>query len=211
MLSRRQIVLFGCLIVLPFLLWSFVTLNEEYSLSGTALSASICSAILPSKQEKLVVPQKRHRVAVASTFGFHFDVYMALVWTLQRVMDRSQTGSVEIYTPAPFNFEFQTIVDNLQLYRGETKTSDELIEAINSNMGDGGIDMVVLGTCEFECVFFSFWRKLPLSSPYSLRGGPWPEELLAAWDARDDAHKFKLVCIVHNVQVSIRWIFSSRH
>ncbi|KAJ7928846.1 hypothetical protein B0H13DRAFT_2652777 [Mycena leptocephala] len=75
---------------------------------------------------------------------------MALVWTLQRVMDRSQTGSVEIYTPAPFNFEFQTIVDSLQLYRGETKTSDELIEAINSNMGDGGIDMVVLGTCEFD-------------------------------------------------------------
>jgi hypothetical protein len=171
MLSRRQIVLFGCLIVLPFLLWSFVTLNEEYSLSGTALSASICSAILPSKQEKLVVPQKRHRVAVASTFGFHFDVYMALVWTLQRVMDRSQTGSVEIYTPAPFNFEFQTIVDNLQLYRGETKTSDELIEAINSNMGDGGIDMVVLGTCEFECVFF-FLAKTALIIPVQLTRRP---------------------------------------
>lgn len=26
----------------------------------------------------------------------------------------------------------------------------------------------------------------------------WNEELLAAWDARDAAHKFQVVCIVHN-------------
>ncbi|KAJ7678990.1 hypothetical protein DFH06DRAFT_975066 [Mycena polygramma] len=101
-------------------------------------------------------------------------------------MGRSETGgAVEVYAPAPdpFGFEFQTIVDTLRLYHGEIKSSDQLIDEINSNMGDGGIDMVVLGTCEID-----------------LRGGPWPEELLAAWDARDSVHKFQLVCIVHNVQ-----------
>jgi hypothetical protein len=173
MLSRRQIVLFGCLIVLPFLLWSFVTLNEEYSFSGTICSAilppkqeqtEMCSAILPTKQEKenLAVPQKRHRVAIASLFFGHFDVYMALAWTLQRVMGRSKTGSVEVYIPTPFGFKFQTIVDNLRLYRGKTKSTDDFIKAINSNMGDGGIDTVVLGTCEFECGFYYyFWRNRP--------------------------------------------------
>lgn len=28
--------------------------------------------------------------------------------------------------------------------------------------------------------------------------GFWQDELLAAWDARDEDHKFKVVCIVHN-------------
>ncbi|KAJ7849783.1 hypothetical protein B0H13DRAFT_1644880 [Mycena leptocephala] len=102
-------------------------------------------------------------------------------------MGRSKTGSVEVYIPTPFGFKFQTIVDNLRLYRGKTKSTDDFIKAINSNMGDGGIDTVVLGTCEFD-----------------LNGGTWPEELLAAWDARDDAHKFKLVCIVHNV-LDVSW------
>ncbi|KAJ7707475.1 hypothetical protein B0H17DRAFT_918123 [Mycena rosella] len=99
-------------------------------------------------------------------------------------MARSLTGgTVEVYAPFPFGFEFQTIVETLQLYRGEVKSPDALIDAINSNMGDGGIDLVVLGTCEID-----------------LRWGAWPEELLAAWDARDAAHKFKLACIVHNVK-----------
>ncbi|KAF7336776.1 putative eukaryotic translation initiation factor 5 [Mycena venus] len=188
MLSRRQLVVTGCLVFLPFLIWQFVALNEQYSLAGGSFKlwpSTICSAILPAQEDKLVVPQKRHRVAVASIFGFHFDTYLPVVWTLERVMGRSPTGgTVEVYAPDEFGFEFQKIVDTLGLYHGEVKHSDELIGAINSNMGDGGIDMVVLGTCEFD-----------------LRdGGPWPEALLAAWDARDAAHKFQLVCLVHNVR-----------
>ncbi|KAJ7126792.1 hypothetical protein C8R44DRAFT_617561 [Mycena epipterygia] len=113
---------------------------------------------------------------------------MSLVWTLQRVMDRSPTGgAVEVYAPFPFGFEFQTIVETLQLYRGEVKSPDALIDDLRSNMGSGGIDLVVLGTCEFD-----------------LRGGSWPEELLSVWDARDAEHKFILVCIVHNVN-DISW------
>lgn len=152
-LSRRQLVVTGCLIFLPFLIWQFVALNEQYSLSGKfkLWPSTTCSAILPAEEDKLVVPQKKHRVAVASTFGFHFDVYMSLVWTLERVMGRSPAGgAVEVYAPAEFGFEFQTIVDTLGLYHGENKHSDELIGAINGNMGDGAIDLVVLGTCEFE-------------------------------------------------------------
>ncbi|KAF8206217.1 hypothetical protein K438DRAFT_1816815, partial [Mycena galopus ATCC 62051] len=182
------LVVTACLIFLPFLVWQLVTLDEQYSLSRTWKSwpSSICSAPLPEEDKQSLplekdvhlLPQKRHRVAVASTFGFHFDVYMSLVWTLERVMGRNSTGGVvEVYAPDEFGFGFQTI------------TFDELIEAINGNMGDGGIDLVVLGLV-------------------NLRHGSWPEELLAAWDARDAAHKFQIACIVHNFRDDSwqRWI-----
>ncbi|KAJ7455257.1 hypothetical protein B0H11DRAFT_2067394 [Mycena galericulata] len=186
MASRRQLLFAACFFALPFLLWQLASLGEEYSLPGAHLwPKPFCSVTVSTAEGDVVVsaPQTRNHVAVASTFGFHHDVYMAVVWTLQRVMDRSSAGgSVEVYAPQPFGFEFQTIVDTLQLYRGEVKNPDDLIDDINRNTGDGGIDMVVLGTCEFD-----------------LRGGPWVEELLSAWDARDDAHKFMLVCIVHNI------------
>jgi hypothetical protein len=32
----------------------------------------------------------------------------------------------------------------------------------------------------------------------------WNEELLAAWEARDVAHKFQIVCIAHNT-ADLRW------
>jgi hypothetical protein len=163
--SRRQLVVAGCLIFIPFLIWQLVDLNEQYSLSSASFTSTKCSALLASEGEDThVVPQKRHRVAVASTFGFHFDVYMSLVWTLERVMGRSPSGGVvEVYAPAEFGFEFQTIVDTLGLYHGENRHSDELIQAINSNMGDGGIDLVVLGTCEFEWVFHSLNETSPFT------------------------------------------------
>ncbi|KAJ7761987.1 hypothetical protein DFH07DRAFT_814798 [Mycena maculata] len=182
MLSHRQIVFAACFLVLPFLLWQFVSLSEQYSLSGARLwPETICTAILPTIEDEIhSIPQKRHRVAVASTFGFHHDVYMSLVWTLERVLDQTG-GTVEVYAPQPFGFEFQTIVDTLRLYRGQVKDPETLLDNINQNMGDRGIDLVVLGTCEVD-----------------LRGGDWPEGLLDAWDARDDDHKFNLACIVHN-------------
>ncbi|KAJ7364246.1 hypothetical protein DFH08DRAFT_949854 [Mycena albidolilacea] len=124
---------------------------------------------------------------------------MSLVWTLERVMGRSAIGSVvEVYAPNGFDHGFQTIVDLLGLHHGDNRHSDELIEAINSNMSDGEIDLVVLGTCEVDF------------------GGssPWPAALLAAWDAGDAAHKFQLVCIVHHVQSrrnAIRILSISEH
>ena len=44
---------------------------------------------------------------------------------------------------------------------------------------------------------FFFFNKCLL---VSLGQGLWTTELLAAWNARDDMHKFQLVCIVHNVR-----------
>ncbi|KAF7356316.1 putative eukaryotic translation initiation factor 5 [Mycena venus] len=187
---RQRAVATGCSLFLIFLIWQFVSLNE-YPISVASVklwpSSTKCSATMPLEEleENLIVPQKRYRAAVASSFGFHFDVYLAVVWTLERVMGRSPTGGVvEVYAPAKFGWQFQTIVDTLGLYHGEAKQSKDLVEAINANKGDGGIDLVVLGTCEFDL------RK------------KWSEELLAAWDARDAEHKFKVVCIVHNVRDS---------
>ena len=41
-------------------------------------------------------------------FEHHFDVYMALVWTMERVMDKD--SRVEVYAPLPFKHNFSTIV-----------------------------------------------------------------------------------------------------
>ncbi|KAJ6507960.1 hypothetical protein C8R47DRAFT_1236962 [Mycena vitilis] len=161
MLSRGLLFGTGCVVL--FLGWQLFALIEEFYIPKLApWTPSADSKLLPLES---MVPQKRHRVAVASDFGYHFDVYMALV-----------------YAPAPFGHEFQTIVDSLRLFHGETKSSADLIHALNSNMGDGGIDMAVLGTCEVDLQ--------PTRST----------ELLAAWDARDAAHKFQVVCIVHHAQ-----------
>ncbi|KAJ7312333.1 hypothetical protein DFH08DRAFT_897285 [Mycena albidolilacea] len=173
MLSGRALILTAL-----FLICQFVFLNQRCS--PPEPGGSSCPAIVSEDGTHPSI-QKRHRVAVATTYGVHMDVYMSLVWTLQRVMDRSQTGgTVEVYAPFPFIFDFRTVVETLRLYRGEVKKPDALIDAINHNMGAGGIDMVVLGTCEID-----------------LRS-PWGESLLSAWDARDHDHKFKLICIVHN-------------
>ncbi|KAJ7067131.1 hypothetical protein C8F01DRAFT_980679 [Mycena amicta] len=104
---------------------------------------------------------------------------------------REGGGTVEVYADQPFGFDFQQIVDELGLYRGTVKPPDSLVREINANTGPGGIDMVILGTCEVD-----------------LRGDQ-QQELLAAWDSRPAAHKFKIVCIVHNIedddwQLSIR-------
>ncbi|KAF7351772.1 putative eukaryotic translation initiation factor 5 [Mycena sanguinolenta] len=125
-------------------------------------------------------PQRRHRIAVATTYSPHMDVYMSFAWTLQRVMDRKPFGgTVEVYAP-PFPYGFQTIVERLGLYRGVVQKPDTFLDAMNDNVGDGGIDIVVLGTCEAD-----------LKSA-------WGESLLSAWDARDPGHKFSIVCLVHN-------------
>jgi hypothetical protein len=94
-------------------------------------------------------PQKRYRVVIGSTFGYHHDVYMALAWTFKRVLQTSR-GTIEVYAPTPFFFGFGRIVEELGLYDGIIQNPDNLIRDLTSNTGDGGIDMVILGTCEIE-------------------------------------------------------------
>lgn len=92
-------------------------------------------------------PFRFKHVAVASGFGFHFDVYMALVWTLTRVLrDHHVSGDVQVFAPQPFGFGFNDVVDSLALYDGTVRPPEELVDEVKQ----GQIDIVVLGTCEVE-------------------------------------------------------------
>jgi hypothetical protein len=124
------------------------------------------------------VTNVRSNVALASNFGFHFDVYLPLAWSIQRVLQGQ--GHAQVYASTPFGFNFQNVSDELGLYRGHFKGPGDLIDDIRLNPSDGrGIDIVILGTCEVDMRI-------------------WHDELLAAWDARGADQKFKLVCIVHH-------------
>ncbi|KDR85773.1 hypothetical protein GALMADRAFT_386327 [Galerina marginata CBS 339.88] len=115
------------------------------------------------------VPLTHKNIAVASTFGFHFDVYMTVAWTLQRVMKGE--GNVHVYGPQPFYYDFGRIVDEYGLFNGTVKDDKELMSDILVD-GDGAIDLLVLGTCEIECVIPPPRRKRlddssrPLSPAY---------------------------------------------
>ncbi|KAG6919187.1 hypothetical protein DXG01_008485 [Tephrocybe rancida] len=134
--------------------------------------------------------QKRQRVAVASSFGFHHDVYMTVAWSLARAMNRSSTGTVEVYADVPFNYNFQKVVDELGLYRHEYRHPDELLPALRNDVDQNSIDLVILGTCEID-----------------LRVD-WTKDLLSVWDERPHDRKFNLVCIVHNIKARDTYIRS---
>lgn len=87
-------------------------------------------------------------IAVASNFGYHFDVYLPLVWSIQRAL--KGRGHVQVYASTPFGFNFQNVSQELGLYHGHVREPKDLINDIRSSP-EGGIDMVVLGTCEIEC------------------------------------------------------------
>ncbi|KAH9476941.1 hypothetical protein JR316_0010857 [Psilocybe cubensis] len=167
---RRRVVMgiiAGLILFLP--IWRFEVLQET-------IPPSIQASVDRFNFMKNKSPQIRNNIAIASSFGFHFDVYLAVAWTLQRVM---RQGSVQLYTPTPYYFDFQTIIDKYDLYRGSVKDYEDLSKDIMDNSVNGGFDLVILGTCEID-----------------MRN--WNNDLLKAWDARDAQHKFQLVCIVHN-------------
>ncbi|KAG6857415.1 hypothetical protein H0H87_004777 [Tephrocybe sp. NHM501043] len=104
---------------------------------------------------------------------------MTVAWSLSREMNRSSTGTVEVYADVPFNYDFQKVVDDLGLYRHQYRHPDELLPALR-DVNENRIDLVVLGTCEID-----------------LRVD-WTKDLLSIWDERPHNRKFQLVCIVHN-------------
>jgi hypothetical protein len=104
------------------------------------------SAVNYGDQRLAAIPEKRTNIVVASWFGYHFEVYFALAWTLQRVMSRNV--QLRIYGDLPFPFGFHSVIDNLGLYRGEIKDSNNLLDDLTKNVD---IDMLILGTCEIEC------------------------------------------------------------
>jgi hypothetical protein len=147
-LHRLLVFVLSC--ILPLLVWQLVSISSTRSNFHRQWSPTSRRAV-DSKENFLSTPRKRHHIAVASTFAFHHDVYMSLVWTLEKLIGPNE-GTVQTYAPLPFDYEFQKIVDTLGLYQGEVKTPETLVADLNSNLESGGIDMVVLGTCEFECV-----------------------------------------------------------
>ena len=59
----------------------------------------------------------------------------------------------EVASIAPdFQLGFQEVVDELGLWThgGVRGRPEDLIPALNATTGDGGIDLVVFGTCEVE-------------------------------------------------------------
>ena len=98
------------------------------------------------------IPLAHKNVVVASGFGAHFDVYLAVAWTLQRIMLKDQ-GSLQVYAPTPFFYKFQEVVDQYRLYEGEFKNPNDLLGDIKSVGDDRGIDLLILGTCEIEYAF----------------------------------------------------------
>ncbi|PPQ76793.1 hypothetical protein CVT24_011336 [Panaeolus cyanescens] len=193
-------VLFTSVLVLYSDITSWNDINPSHfhtsigpSHSGSSTTTSGCAARL--EQNLRSIPQKRQRVAIASTFGYHFDVYLALAWTMQRVMSRPPNpaahdlggnGTVAVYTPEPeFHFGFDKIIDALGLFKGDIKPSENLFDDLDKVVDGHKVDLVVLGTCEVD-----------------LRGGSesWHQRLLDVWDRRSDDEKFMLVCIIHNVR-----------
>jgi hypothetical protein len=100
------------------------------------------------------ISQTHRNVVVASAFGAHFDVYMTVAWTLKRIMVKER-GNLQVYAPTPFLFNFQEVVDRYGLYKGEIQDPNDLLGDIKSGGHDGGIDLVILGTCEIEYVLLS--------------------------------------------------------
>lgn len=137
----------------------------------------------------------RRNIAVASVFPHHFDVYMTVVWTLQRVLAQVPDSQIHVFA-APFNYGFQSLVDRLGLHHGSRNHPNELVSFLDSEEGRR-IDVLVLGTCEIECVSHASPRACHLTL-LSLR--TWHTQLLSAWDTRPASQKFQLVCIVHNVK-----------
>lgn len=172
-------------LIVPFILFSIIiSLYLLYSPHYAAPTSDPALCYKPAVHPSLLktIPQKRHRVAVASMFSYHFDVYMSFAWSLARAMNSSSTGgSIEVYAETPFKYHFQTIIEDLHMYPHGYRDPQDLLPAIRNQMGDGGIDTVVLGTCEADL------------------HGDWTKDLISIWDERDDAHKFQLICIVHNV------------
>ncbi|KAG6821343.1 hypothetical protein H0H93_000204 [Arthromyces matolae] len=123
---------------------------------------------------KFVNPQRRKRVAVASSFTFHHDVYMTVAWSVAQAMNRSSVGSVEVYAQVPFAFDFQQVVDDLGLYRNGYRPTADLIPALRDDVGENSIDLVVLGTCEIDLRI------------------DWTKDLLSIWDERPQDRKFNL-------------------
>lgn len=191
--ATRRSLAWGCpLFLILIFLSTFILLQIEWdrlidvSPSVRMLGAEGChppfdsTAVGDSQPPAIPSPRRKH-VIIASFFAFHFDVYMALAWTLKRVLGQVSGAQIDVFA-APFYYGFENIVQEYGLYDGVRREPAELVSFIQKNPT---VDVVVLGTCEID-----------LNEVHAA--------LLEEWDLRSPEEKFKLICMVHNVQ-DTRW------
>lgn len=95
-------------------------------------------------------------IAIASYVGWHFEIYMGIVGTLERTFLNSENHTVQVYIPEHFRYGFDKLVDELGLYHGQLSDKDSFLRDIDStnlypeDQGTSMIDLVILPSCEWE-------------------------------------------------------------
>ena len=213
MTSSRRLSTYGVAAALAvgslWLLLHSLSLGRDYSEQGYSypsshpnLSADSSSS---STSDSHAHTLRRRNVTFASSFVYHGDVYMALAKTMGDIMDSEDAdGQIHVFAQ-PFPYSFQEVVDDLHLWthQGVRGPQEDFIDFLNSETGEGGVDLVVLGTCQFECVAVSCspaHRALSDFDCCAISLPFWYHDLKDAWERRHPDHKFKIVCYVHNVK-----------
>ncbi len=97
---------------------------------------------------------RRRNITFASSFVYHGDVYMTLAKSMGDIFDAEDVpGQINVFAQ-PFPFGFEEVVEDLHLWthRGVRAQHDDFIPFLNAETGDGGVDLIILGTCQYECV-----------------------------------------------------------
>ncbi|KZS87702.1 hypothetical protein SISNIDRAFT_490814 [Sistotremastrum niveocremeum HHB9708] len=142
---------------------------HQYSLTSSSLSASH------------VV---HNRIYFSSSFGAHYDVYLALAGSVQRILKTTYPNDyvLKVYVSLPMRYEFQEIVDRgTGLYQGNMTSNGLFLDDFRRAYETGeDPTLLVLGTCEVD---------MP----------DWGNTLLELWDSLPDHRKFYVVCGIHNI------------
>ncbi len=106
----------------------------------------------------LDLPVRHQNIAIVTSFGFHFNVYMAVAWTIGRIFQRRQRfedNSLHVYAPYPFYFDFQDTVEAAGVYNGSHRSFEQFLPDLLHGVDGKHFDMVVLGTCEVRSISHS--------------------------------------------------------
>ena len=114
---------------------------------------------------------RRRNVTFATSFVYHGDVYMTLAKSMGDVMDVEEAPTQISIFAQPFPFGFQEIVEDYGLWKhqGVRAEHEKFVDFLNAETGDGAVDLVVLGTCQYEYVFSRSHHRHCLNGPHALR------------------------------------------
>lgn len=146
--SRRSLLISTAIFAFFVFLWVSTRATDTDAHAQSDVGLDKLRVVPPSDGSRIPV-RRRHNIAVASVFGYHFDVYMALVWTLRKVLSSDEQGVVRVFAE-PFSMGFPAIIDRLGLYRGTQMSPNDLVPEVLLSSINTSIDMVILGTCEVE-------------------------------------------------------------